>query len=118
MGKQKKGTGKEQSERKKASAAPLGVAVPEMQTPSPLSDPGVKKKERSKFYEHELRLLHIELATLQEWVKQERRKVVLIFEGRDAATPRGLGRRRGRLDPQAGNPARLDKLQQVAVVRG
>ena len=93
MGKQKKGNGKEQSERKKASAAPLGVAVPEMQTPSPLSDPGVKKKERSKFYEHELRLLHIELAKLQEWVKQERRKVVLIFEGRDAAGKGGVIKR-------------------------
>ncbi|TAK70595.1 MAG: polyphosphate kinase 2 [Betaproteobacteria bacterium] len=64
-----------------------------MLTPSPLGDPKVKKKERNKFYERELRRLHIELVKLQEWVKHEGRKVVLIFEGRDAAGKGGVIKR-------------------------
>src|SRR3990172_25950 len=70
-----------------------GVAVPEMPTPSPLTDPKVKKKKRNKFYEGELRRLHIELVKLQEWIKHEGRKVVLIFEGRDAAGKGGVIKR-------------------------
>ena len=38
-----------------------------------------------KFYDTELERLSIELVKLQEWVKQEGLKVVVIFEGRDAA---------------------------------
>ncbi|HAS3654522.1 TPA: polyphosphate kinase 2 [Vibrio cholerae] len=38
-----------------------------------------------KVYERELELLQIELVKLQEWVKQEKLKLVVIFEGRDAA---------------------------------
>ena len=94
MGKQAKAkhrnlaTGKTQAAR-----LTLGAAVPEMLTPSPLGDPKVKKKERNKFYERELRRLHIELVKLQEWVKHEGRKVVLIFEGRDAAGKGGVIKR-------------------------
>ena len=43
------------------------------------------KKLGNKFYEKELAKLHIELVKLQEWVKQKHLKVVVIFEGRDAA---------------------------------
>ncbi|MEK7877989.1 MAG: polyphosphate kinase 2 [Pseudomonadota bacterium] len=64
-----------------------------MLTPSPLTDPKVKKKKRNKFYEGELRRLHIELVRLQEWIKHEGRKVVLIFEGRDAAGKGGVIKR-------------------------
>ncbi|MCX7139912.1 MAG: polyphosphate kinase 2 [Proteobacteria bacterium] len=64
-----------------------------MRTPSPLSDPKAKKKDRNKFYERELRRLHIELVKLQEWVKIEGRKVVLLFEGRDAAGKGGVIKR-------------------------
>jgi len=94
MGKQKKAkakkpvTGKAQEARLK-----LGTLVPEMITPSPLADPKATKKERNKFYERELRRLHIELVKLQEWVKHENRKVVLIFEGRDAAGKGGVIKR-------------------------
>jgi len=38
-----------------------------------------------KFYETELRKLQIELVKLQSWIKKEGLKVVVIFEGRDAA---------------------------------
>jgi len=94
MGKHKKAKAKKPATGKtKAARLTLGVAVPEMKTPSPLADPKVKKKQRNKFYERELRRLHIELVKLQEWVKIEGRKVVLLFEGRDAAGKGGVIKR-------------------------
>ena len=45
----------------------------------------VKPKLRRKAYEAELSRLGLELAKLQEWVKARGLKVVVIFEGRDAA---------------------------------
>jgi len=94
MGKKKKAKAKHQAAGKTPAApSTQGVAVPEMRTPSPLSDPKVKKKKRNKFYEGELRRLHIELVKLQEWIKHESRKVVLIFEGRDAAGKGGVIKR-------------------------
>ncbi|NUN63944.1 polyphosphate kinase 2 [Pseudanabaena biceps] len=44
-------------------------------------------------YEKELNRLHIELVKLQEWVKFKRLKVVVIFEGRDAAGKGGTIKR-------------------------
>ncbi|MGL6172810.1 polyphosphate kinase 2 [Vibrio sp. HDW18] len=41
-------------------------------------------------YERELELLQIELVKLQEWVKQQKLKLVVIFEGRDAAGKGGV----------------------------
>src|SRR3990170_3629053 len=94
MGKQKKAKARKLATGKtKAARLTRGVGVPEMLTPSPLADPKVRKKERNKFYERELRRLHIELVKLQEWVKHEGRKVVLIFEGRDAAGKGGVIKR-------------------------
>src|ERR1700726_5027989 len=43
------------------------------------------KKMKRKVYEKELRKLQIELCRLQEWVKQKGLKVIIAFEGRDAA---------------------------------
>ncbi|MFO4687664.1 polyphosphate kinase 2 [Vibrio cholerae] len=43
-----------------------------------------------KVYERELELLQIELVKLQEWMKQEKLKLVVIFEGRDAAGKGGV----------------------------
>jgi len=50
-------------------------------------------KLNGKFYEKELRRLQIELVKLQEWVKHEGLKVVVIFEGRDAAGKGGVIKR-------------------------
>lgn len=44
-----------------------------------------KKKIKKEVYEKELYKLQVELIKLQEWVKHEKLKVVVIFEGRDAA---------------------------------
>ncbi|WP_375752763.1 polyphosphate kinase 2 [Vibrio sp. HN007] len=51
---------------------------------------GKLKKEE---YEKELAKLQIELVKLQEWVKQEGLKVVVLFEGRDAAGKGGVIKR-------------------------
>jgi polyphosphate kinase len=50
-----------------------------------------RKKDESgdrmkrKLYEKELRKLQVELCNLQEWVKTTGAKVIIVFEGRDAA---------------------------------
>ena len=46
-----------------------------------------------KFYEKELRNLQVELVKLQEWIKEKKLKVVVIFEGRDAAGKGGVIKR-------------------------
>jgi polyphosphate kinase 2 len=43
------------------------------------------EKMKRKDYEKELGKLQVELCHLQEWVKAEKLKVIIIFEGRDAA---------------------------------
>ncbi len=56
------------------------------------SDRGHRKLKR-KLYERELRRLQIELVKLQEWIKQTGERVVVIFEGRDAAGKGGTIKR-------------------------
>ncbi len=54
-------------------------------------EPG--KKLKRKFYERELARLQVELVKLQEWVKEKGLKVVVLFEGRDAAGKGGVIKR-------------------------
>jgi polyphosphate kinase 2 len=49
------------------------------------SKPNEDRKFRTKKYMKELRKLQGELCKLQEWVKHKRLRVIIIFEGRDAA---------------------------------
>ncbi|MBX9844847.1 MAG: polyphosphate kinase 2 [Xanthobacteraceae bacterium] len=42
-------------------------------------------KLKRKAYEKELRKLQVQLCHLQEWVKAEGQRVIIVFEGRDAA---------------------------------
>lgn len=42
-------------------------------------------KLKRKAYEAELERLHVELVKLQEWVRQEKQKICIVFEGRDGA---------------------------------
>src|SRR5262245_32262635 len=42
-------------------------------------------KMKRKLYEKELRTLQVQLCQLQDWVKHEGVKIIIIFEGRDAA---------------------------------
>lgn len=54
---------------------------------------GKPKKVSKKLYNSELNRLQIELVKLQEWVKTQNLKVVVIFEGRDAAGKGGTIKR-------------------------
>ena len=56
-------------------------------------DTGEIKKMKKKAYNKELFRLQLELIKLQEWVKLKGLKVVVIFEGRDAAGKGGAIRR-------------------------
>ncbi|MBT8217401.1 MAG: polyphosphate kinase 2 [Acidimicrobiia bacterium] len=77
-----------------------------------------KGRLKKKFYESELARLQIELAKLQAWIKQEGLKVVVIFEGRDAAGKGGVIKRISeRLNPRVvrtvalGTPTEKEKTQ-------
>jgi polyphosphate kinase len=47
-------------------------------------------KLRREIYEDEINKFHVELVKLQEWVKREGLRVVILFEGRDAAGKGGV----------------------------
>ncbi len=50
----------------------------------------MKEKMPRKEYEKQLRKLQIELCKVQEWVVRERKRIIIVFEGRDAAGKGGL----------------------------
>jgi len=67
---------------------------------SPEEKPKLEEKARSKskelnkkVYKKELARLQLELIKLQEWIKNQSLKVVVIFEGRDAAGKGGVIKR-------------------------
>src|SRR5690348_17894523 len=43
------------------------------------------KKMKGKAYDKQLHKLHVELSRLQDWVKAEGARIIIVFEGRDAA---------------------------------
>src|SRR4029453_14209971 len=49
-----------------------------------------KEKMSRKDYEKALEELQVELCRLQEWVKRKGERVIVVFEGRDAAGKGGL----------------------------
>ena len=55
--------------------------------------PPTAKKARNKAYEKELARLQVEIANLQAWVKASGARIVIIFEGRDAAGKGGMIKR-------------------------
>jgi sulfate permease, SulP family len=59
----------------------------------PATDPATSKKARTKAYEKELARLQAEIAHLQAWVKSSGARIVVIFEGRDAAGKGGMIKR-------------------------
>ncbi|WP_413110897.1 polyphosphate kinase 2 [Thaumasiovibrio sp. DFM-14] len=75
-------------------------------------------KKRKICYEAELAHLQIELVKLQEWIKQQKLKVVVLFEGRDAAGKGGAIKRiTEKLNPRVcrvvalGTPTEKEKTQ-------
>jgi len=70
--------------------------------------PERREKLKRKFYEKELARLQIELVKLQEWIRHEGLKVVVLFEGRDAAGKGGVIKRiTARLNPRVCRVAAL-----------
>jgi len=52
-----------------------------------------QKKLKAEVYEKQLAKYHVELVKLQEWIKKKELKVVVVFEGRDAAGKGGVIKR-------------------------
>jgi polyphosphate kinase len=52
--------------------------------------PAELERLKRKDYEQELARLHVELVKLQEWVRQKKKKVCIVFEGRDGAGKGGV----------------------------
>ena len=78
----------------------------------------VNHKSKSTFFEDELERLQVELVKLQAWIKLKGVKVVVIFEGRDAAGKGGVIKRiTERLNPRIcrvvalGTPTEKEKTQ-------
>ena len=78
----------------------------------------IPKKLNNKLYEDKLARFQKELVILQEWVKEKGLKVVIIFEGRDAAGKGGVIKRiTQRLNPRIcrvvalGTPTEREKTQ-------
>jgi polyphosphate kinase len=91
MGKKNKKDEEKKKHSKEASNEPEKIeALPEAQP-----EDKAKKTEKidKKFYEKELARLQVELVKMQEWIKFKGLKLVIIFEGRDAAGKGGTIKR-------------------------
>lgn len=58
--------------------------------PVHMSKPHETEKLSRKDYERQLETLQVELCHLQEWVKASGARIILVFEGRDAAGKGGI----------------------------
>ena len=101
--------------KKDKSAKPSGDAGDDRPATAPGEEP---HKIKNKFYRKELKRLQIELVKLQEWIKHKNLKVVVIFEGRDAAGKGGTIKRISqRMNPRIcrvvalGTPTEKEKTQ-------
>ena len=77
-----------------------------------------KGKLNARYYERELQLLQAELVRLQYWIRAQGKRVVVVFEGRDAAGKGGTIKRIAEcLNPRAasivalGTPTEREKTQ-------
>jgi polyphosphate kinase 2 len=74
----------------------------------------VKKKKSTVAYEEELKFLQVELLKMQNHVKEDSLKVVIIFEGRDAAGKGGTIKRiTEHLNPRGARIVALEKPSDV-----
>src|SRR4029453_19501979 len=62
----------------------------EVETVAQATKEGAKEKLKEKTYLKKLRKLQEEVSTLQEWVKHTGQRIVIVFEGRDAAGKGGI----------------------------
>ena len=74
----------------------------------------IDKVNKKLFYEEELRRLQVELVKLQHWISKNKKRVVIIFEGRDAAGKGGTIRRfTEHLNPRSMRVVALTKPTEV-----
>ncbi|MFO1210364.1 MAG: polyphosphate kinase 2 [Amaricoccus sp.] len=73
------------SKKHKSDKEPKAAGAPAAETAT--------KKARNKAYEAELARLQVEIASLQAWVKASGARIVILFEGRDAAGKGGMIKR-------------------------
>ena len=64
-----------------------------MDVEAPAEEKDKKKKDKSWNYDKEIKKLQVELAYLQAWVKKSGARIVIVFEGRDAAGKGGMIKR-------------------------
>ena len=89
--------------------APHGTSEDSTSAPLPVSYP-YRTRMRRKEYEAAKTKLQIELLKVQNWVKESGQKVVLLFEGRDAAGKGGTIRRfMEHLNPRGSRVVALEK---------
>jgi len=80
-----------------------------MSEPLPENYP-YKKRIKREPYEAEKRLLQIELLKVQRWVRESGQKILIIFEGRDAAGKGGtIKRMMEHLNPRGARVVALEK---------
>jgi len=88
---------KSKSEKKVKIEGSESVPMPDYQAEEPNIDSDIRptklKKLPNEVYERELEKLQIELVKMQYWIKETGLKVVVIFEGRDAAGKGGTIKR-------------------------
>ena len=77
----------------KPAAASAAASAPTPDDAAAESTSGKRKKVKNSVYEAELARLQIELVKLQEWIKHKGLRVVVLFEGRDAAGKGGAIKR-------------------------
>lgn len=77
-------------------------------------NPTFEKALRAYSYENELKLLQAELVDLQRWLQQKKKKVAILFEGRDASGKGGTIRRFAEhLNPRAMRIVALNKPTEI-----
>ena len=73
-----------------------------------------QKVQKSIMYNEELRLLQIELVKLQQWISKNKKRVAIVFEGRDAAGKGGSIRRfMEHMNPRSSRLVALNKPTEV-----
>ncbi|AOW19570.1 polyphosphate kinase 2 [Urechidicola croceus] len=74
----------------------------------------IDKVERTLKYNDELRKLQVELVKLQQWITNNKKRVIVIFEGRDAAGKGGNIRRfTEHLNPRSTHTVALTKPSEI-----
>jgi len=99
MGKHKNKAKQADKDKDLSSKRSGGLDPGDAYRPSPILDDfadhpeGARIKLDRKFYENELKELQVELVKMQYWIKHVGYRLILLFEGRDAAGKGGTIKR-------------------------